>query len=307
MSIERAEGRANARVAGAAICLLAAAASVTPAYAHGFAGKRFFPATITTEDPAVADELSLPTLSHADGETEVELEYSKRVTSTFGLSLEGAWTHIREDGEEVDGFQNVEASAKWQFLTDADHEAILAAGLSAEFGGSGAERVGAESTTVLTPTLYFGKGFGDLPESANWARPIAVTGLIGYSMPVSSHDDVGDPIPNAIVGGISIQYSLPYLTSQIKDQGWPGWVNRLTPIVEIAFEDPVRRAAGERTTGTINPGLLWTGKSMQLGAEAIFPLNGDSGHTVGWAIQAHFFLDDLFPKTIGSPIFGRRS
>ncbi len=31
--------------------------------AHGFAGQRFFPATIATEDPFVADELSLPTVS----------------------------------------------------------------------------------------------------------------------------------------------------------------------------------------------------------------------------------------------------
>jgi hypothetical protein len=29
--------------------------------AHGFAGDRFFPATISTDDPFVANELSLPT------------------------------------------------------------------------------------------------------------------------------------------------------------------------------------------------------------------------------------------------------
>src|SRR6476646_5026684 len=34
-----------------------------PSGAHGFAGKRFFPATLATDDPFVADELSLPTLS----------------------------------------------------------------------------------------------------------------------------------------------------------------------------------------------------------------------------------------------------
>ena len=34
------------------------------AEAHGFAGKRFFPATLATEDPFVADELSLPTIFH---------------------------------------------------------------------------------------------------------------------------------------------------------------------------------------------------------------------------------------------------
>lgn len=43
----------------ACACLVASG----PLSAHGFAGKRFFPATLATEDPFVADELSLPTIS----------------------------------------------------------------------------------------------------------------------------------------------------------------------------------------------------------------------------------------------------
>src|SRR5262249_47204397 len=35
-------------------------AAASGAFAHGFAGKRFFPATLATDDPFVADELSLP-------------------------------------------------------------------------------------------------------------------------------------------------------------------------------------------------------------------------------------------------------
>src|SRR5271165_2999694 len=33
------------------------------AFSHGFAGDRFFPATITTDDPFAASEMSLPTFS----------------------------------------------------------------------------------------------------------------------------------------------------------------------------------------------------------------------------------------------------
>ena len=44
---------------GAAVLLL----STTKAEAHGFAGERFFPATLQTDDPFVADEMSLPTLA----------------------------------------------------------------------------------------------------------------------------------------------------------------------------------------------------------------------------------------------------
>lgn len=41
-----------------------------PAYAHGIAGNRFFPGTLTFDDPAVADEAILPNfsgLNHPDG------------------------------------------------------------------------------------------------------------------------------------------------------------------------------------------------------------------------------------------------
>jgi len=37
--------------------------SAGPAAAHGLVGQRFFPATLTIDDPFVADELSLPTVS----------------------------------------------------------------------------------------------------------------------------------------------------------------------------------------------------------------------------------------------------
>ena len=93
--------------------------------AHGIVGKRFFPATIATDDPAVADELSLPTVSHADNDTEISGEYSKRITPDFGFSLGSAWTHVKDSGVKLEGFQNLEATAKWQFLTDAPNVLYL--------------------------------------------------------------------------------------------------------------------------------------------------------------------------------------
>ena len=297
---------ATLRSAAFLASILAGWCFATPASAHGVAGDRFFPATIATDDPAIADELSLPSLSHLDHETEIAGEYSKRITAQLGLSIEGAWTHAAEGGDTLEGFQNFETTLKWQFLTSAAHEAILAAGVGVEWGASGAARIGAEETTMVTPRLYFGKGFGDLPDSANWARPLAVTGLVGYSVPTEAHNHSGEANPYSIVGGLSLQYSVPYLTSHIRDHDWPEWVNRLTPLVEIAFERPVRHAHGEGATGTINPGLLWTGRRVQLGAEAIVPMNDESGDHAGWTVQAHFFLDDLFAHSIGRPLFGAR-
>ena len=66
------------------------------ACAHGFAGKRFFPATLTTDDPFVADEASLPTVSTirmpGEGEspetreTGISVDLAKRITPHFGWS-----------------------------------------------------------------------------------------------------------------------------------------------------------------------------------------------------------------------------
>jgi CopC domain len=48
----------------AVLILLVVAVSLPyPAAGHGFAGARFFPATLSTDDPFVNDELSLPTVS----------------------------------------------------------------------------------------------------------------------------------------------------------------------------------------------------------------------------------------------------
>src|SRR5215475_8605234 len=77
--------------------------------AHGFAGDRFFPATIVVDDPFVADELSLPTASaikNGDNvqEVDVSAEFSKRITEHFGVSVGANWTNLLRNAS---GFQNL--------------------------------------------------------------------------------------------------------------------------------------------------------------------------------------------------------
>ncbi len=302
-------------VAGA----LLVAASLSPALAHGIAGSRIFPATLAIDDPAVADELSLPTLSHTqedDGSREnaVTVEYSKRITNNFGISFEEEWSHIKPDGT---GFQNLETTFKYLLYTNAAHEFMLSTGVSVEWGGTGAERVGAEDFSVITPQLYFGKGFGDLPDSASVLRPFAITGQFGLDVPAKfkTRTVAIDPIskgadidvehnPLVFNWGFTLQYSLPYLNANVRAIEGPDFVKRLTPIVEFAFSTPVSNTASDDSvTGTINPGLIYSGDSWQFAAEAIIPINHDSGEHVGAIAQLHFFLDDIFPNTLGKPLF----
>ena len=46
--------------------LIAVLVSASSAQAHGIAGNRYFPGTLTFDDPAVADELFIPVYSRLD-------------------------------------------------------------------------------------------------------------------------------------------------------------------------------------------------------------------------------------------------
>ena len=111
--------------------------------------------------------------------------------------------------------------------------------------------------------------------------------------------------PNVVKWGFALEYSLPYLTSYVRDPGLPSFMRRLIPLVELELETPIDRGQGGLTTGTVNPGIIWAGRFFQVGVEAVFPINERSGKNVGVRGMLHFFLDDLFPTSIGRPLFGR--
>jgi hypothetical protein len=312
--------RTTLLVAGV-VFLLVVCGTVGSAAAHGFAGARFFPATLTTDDPFVADELSLPTVSFfknpavgdspASRETDIGVEFSKIILPHFGLSVSETWIHLEPQGDRsriAPG--NLELGAKYEVFVNAPHEAIVSLGVNAEIGGTGRASVGADSFSTFTPAIFFGKGFGDLPDSLAYLKPFAVTGVLGLTFPTRASsetvtdDDVSiDRHPNVLQWGFAVEYSLPYLQAQVKDVGLPVVLDRLIPVVEFNFQSPMNRGGGQ-TTGTINPGLIWAGKFLQVGVEALIPVNKRSGHNVGVIGQLHFYLDDLFPAFFGKPLFG---
>ena len=305
----------------AALALITAWLPLGSASAHCIVGNRFFPATLNVDDPCVADELSLPTISSFSTgdqpparQLDISGEFSKRITDDFAISVGSTWSRISMPGAPVAyGFQNLETAFTYQVIRNPEHEFAMTAGLNIEWGSTGAASVGAERFNSYAPTINFGKGFGDLPDSAGWLRAFALTGSIGYAIPGSSSTTSMDPDsgdvtvtqnPRFLQWGGSLQYSMPYLKSAVVDLGLPDFVNRLVPIVEAQFVTPVANTSdsGTKTTGTINPGIIYVGKMYQVGVEAIVPINRDSGGNVGVMGQLHFYLDDIFPNGIGRPI-----
>jgi len=298
--------------------------------AHEIVGNRFFPATLGIDDPGVNDELALPTISSfktGDDPSFRQLdfsgEFSKRITEAFAIAVGSTYSRLSPPGGPTgtgaNGFQNLETTFKYRVLKDPAHEFVMSVGLSIEWGGTGASSVGADPFNTYTPTVYFGKGLGDLPDTFSWVRPVAITGQVGYAIPGrNSTTTFGvDPDsgvatadtefhPRVLNWGGTIQYSMPYLKSAVIDLGLPDFVDHLLPLLEANLQTPVANTftSGTRTTGTINPGLIWVGKTFQFGVEALIPINRQSGTNIGVIAQLHFYLDDIDPRGIGKPIFG---
>ena len=294
-------------------------ASVGHASAHGLIGQRFFPATLAIDDPFVADELSLPTILHIKNrgseegpptlQTSLSGEFSKRLGPNLGFSLGGTYTLLDPDpGKPVSGFDNMEVSLKYVFWKSAAHETLLSAGVSWDVGGTGSKRIGAESFSTVTPQLFFGKGFGDLPSAVEGLKPLALTGALGLAIPtrrfnqtISVNDDGEVEVERELNAktmqwGFSLQYNLQYLQSFVRDVGLPAPFNRMIPLVEFVMQTPIEGPQVGRTTGTINPGVIWFGRYFQLGIEAVIPVTSRTGHNVGVLAQIHFYLDDIAPK-----------
>ena len=313
-------------LAGTFLVLLAGLACTPHAiYAHGFAGARFFPATLTTDDPFVADELSLPTLQtfHTpDGggtrEFDVSIDLAKTITPyldiEIGIDEVNLFPHA---GHNKTGFSNLSLGSKFQFYVNAPHETILSLGIDIDVGGTGSRQVGRDAFTTWSPGLFFGKGFGDLPGGLSWLRPLALTGNVSVDVPGSassrSYGDV-DPATGlrdvevdrhavALETNFALEYSLIYLQSNVRDLGLRKPFDRLIPLVECVVTTPLNRGQGGLTTASVNPGVIWSGSCCQFGVEALIPVNARSGSRVGVLAQVHFYLDDLFPKVF-KPLFG---
>ena len=98
----------------------------------------------------------------------------------------------------------------------------------------------------------------------------------------------------------------------------PEFFRHLIPDCRSCFLDPgveywpIGPRSGPRNARNhrhvCGPGLYYIGRlgpiSFQLGAVALIPINRASGRHVGALAILDFFLDDMFPDSLGKPLFG---
>lgn len=296
--------------------------------AHGIAGNRYFPGTATFDDPAVADELILPSYSSVkhplpEGGSALDNSFSgsfaRLLTSTIAVGADSTYTlRDRRGFGQRSGFGPTHLNIKGLLFEDDPHETLVSASLSWGVGGLGDKSVGATNFSTFTPGLFAGRGFGDLPDALSWLRPFGVTGALALTVPTSATSsmggsDIGPGRPNRLLEhnvdslqwAFALEYSTLYLTDRFT--GGPPTaepLNQWVPLVEFSFDTPIGRGYGQKTIGTVGPGVSYVAETYQLSAEAILPINRQSGSSAGVLFQALFFLDDLVPALFANPVFG---
>ena len=298
------------RLLPAAALAAASLLATHAALAHVVVGVRVFPVTLTFDDPGVGDEATFPQFiwqrdAGPQNQYQFQWEYDKTITPTTAIIYNQGYDILQQSGTKTHtGFENVFLTGKWQAYTNAEHEFVASLGVIYEFGGNQAtQNVGGDAYGGTSPTAYFGKGLGDLPIGV--LRPLAVTGELSYAIPDrrlnSALSNNGNP--PSWNGALSIQYSIPYLQSQVKDYGLPDFLGRLIPLVETTWYPPAAGPAGGfPSTWTISPGVIYQADTFQFGVEALIPANKAAGNNVGVIAQLHFFFDDLFPNSLGKPL-----
>jgi hypothetical protein len=282
------------------------------AHTHGIAGNRFFVGTLTFDDPAVADEAILPAYSSFDHpatggnvvDNRINWSFVRLLTPTLQVSIDSGWIHRSWPTAQTSGFDTTVIGIKGEIFRNNEHETLVSAGIAWGIGRSGAQGVGADEPNTVQPAVFFGKGFGDLPDWLSWARPLAVTGAIVDAMPVGPTGQALAPNPatgkfeaialpqvQTLHWGFSVQYSTYYQTSRFT--GGPPKkepLNQFVPLVEFSFDSP----RGQNTAATMNPGFAYVAVTWQIAAEAIVPLNREGGSGIGFRAQ----LPSLFRKPL---------
>lgn len=279
-------------LAASAALSLAIPFSAAAAQAHGVVGDRTFMEPMVAEDANPANECDLLAPTWQGGSLTEGFAIEKTLTHSLSLALSGQWQGA--SGSAGAGFANPGVELKGSFWRSEAHEAVLAAGLAVA-PPLGTPGVG-DTSWGLGPVVAFGKGFGDLPDSAGWLRPFALQGDLDADVPLDAASDRNLHL------NLALSYSLPYLQQEVKDVGLPWPISGVLPQVEVDLTQTMTGPDAGQFTGVALPGFAWIGSYYQVSLTGVLPLNAQSG---GYGVMALYdlYLDDIFPQSYGQPLW----
>jgi len=291
--------------ASCAISLLVLIVShVSLASAHGVVGDYVFLEPLITQDPTPANELDMlqPSwMRSSDANTysigfsmEKILYLDDEYVPRFSIGGGSNWSHVSPFvGRGKQGFDDLTLIGKYAFYYSLKHEFMLtiAAQLQLPTGNTDIE---AQNHTSLGPVFLWEKGMGDLPNLPvlKYCRPFGIQSDFGYVPALGGHTS------HHMFADAVIEYSLPYLSNNVRDIGlkWP--LRNLFLFNEINYDQLITGPSGQIfPTLLATPGIAYISYHFELALGTQFALNNASVPGTHAAVLGllDIFYDSIIP------------
>jgi hypothetical protein len=286
-----------------------AAASLWPSllWAHGVVGQRTFIEPLVADDANPKNEFDIfrpDWTKGVDGQGySLGFSLEKKLSLNTSVTLGSSWMHFSPHDSEADttrGFDDLRVLLKWAFLTLPEHELRVSIGPFFQLP-VGDPDAGAETHTRIGPELLWAWGWGEIPDrnGGMFLRSIAIQGDVGYLVKTG-----GAQNDHMFADGV-IEYSLPYMSSFVKDIGlkWP--LRNLIPYVEFNYDQIVNGRSGSTFPAVrVTPGIAYMDYYVELSVGTQLAINQaavrDDHANVIFLLD--FFIDDIFPWTNWTPL-----
>jgi hypothetical protein len=274
------------------------------ASAHGVVGDYVFLEPLITQDPTPANELDIlqPSWVRSSDANNYSIGFSMEkilyvddeYVPRFSVGGGSSWSHVSPfTGRSTQGFGDLTLFGKYAFYYSLKHEFMLTIAAQLQLP-TGDKDIQEQNHTSLGPVFLWEKGMGDLPNSRafKYFRPFGIQTDFGYVPALGGHTS------HHMFADAVIEYSLPYLSNNVRDIGlkWP--LRNLFLFNEINYDQLISGPSGETfPTLLATPGLAYVSYHFELALGTQFALNNASVPGTHAAVLGllDIFYDSIIP------------